>query len=412
VKAVFATRGLRGVADGLMSASLSVLLLERGFAKGTVGIISTATLLGSAASLLLIARFAGSLTPYRVLLAMSALMVITGLTFGLSASLPLLLLVSAIGPLNPSSGDVSAFLPAEQTVVGSSVSAADRTEALATFSLVALSGASLGAFLAGPVSSLGKRIGFADTNGVALTALVYAAVGAIVIPIYVVSVGRSTARSVTSPSRLGQSRKIIRELTALFALDSAGGGMVVYSIIALWLRGRFDFSLGRIGAVFGFMSLASALSARLAARLSTRYGLVQTMVFTHLPANLLLMAAAFAPSASLAVGLLIARSLLSQMDVPPRVSFVMSLVTPAERSAASAFTNLPRSIATASTPLLAAWMLQHSTFGWPLVAGGLVKIVYDVLLWQRFRHRQIASASVTEPLPNGDRSPIAVNGNG
>ena len=385
---IFATRAMRGVADGIMSASLTVLLLERGFGQRSVGIISTATLIGSASSLILIARFADRMTPYRVLLVMSSLMVVTGVTFGLSAWLPLLLLIAVIGPLNPSSGDVSAFLPAEQTVIGSSVEAHERTKTMATFSFVALGGSAVGAFLAGPIGTFGRSHGFASTNGVALTALVYAAIGAAVIPIYVATVGRSMIASIRTPSRLGPSKKIIRELTVVFALDSAGGGMVVYSILALWLRGRFGFSLGRIGTVFGFMSLASALSARLASRLSNKFGLVKTMVFTHAPANVLLIAAAFAPSAPVAVGLLIARSLLSQMDVPPRVSFVMSLVTPAERSAASAYTNLPRSVATASTPLLAAYLLQRSTFGWPLLIGGSLKLAYDILLWFRFKNHE------------------------
>jgi hypothetical protein len=326
------------------------------------------------------------LHPYRVLLIMSLMMVVTGLAFAFSSSVLVLIAIAGIGPLNPSSGDVSPLLPAEQTVIGSQREGMARTEAIARLSLIALMGAALGAFLLGPITSLGKRFDL-GSGGVAMAPLVYAAIGLVVLPIYVASLRTSQPAAVTHPVRLGPSRKVIYELTAVFALDSAGGGMVIYSIVALWLNKRFEFSAGRVGAVLGFMSLASAASALLAPKLSARIGLVETMVLTHLPSNVLLIAAAFAPNASVAVSLLIARSLLSQMDVPPRVSFVMSLVTPAERSAASAFTNMPRSIAAASTPLLGAFLVQHSNFGWPLVIGGGLKIIYDVLLWVRFRGR-------------------------
>ncbi len=371
-----------------MSTSLTALLLSRGLSKSSVGIVSTATLLGSATSLILVTRFAHILRPHRVLIAMSFLMALTGFMFAASGSFAVLLLVSVIGPLNPSTGDVSPFLPAEQTIIGSTFEGEARTRAFARFALVASGGAAIGAFLAGPLSSVGRRVGFDSTNGVALNPLIYGCIGLLVLPIYVVTIGRSSqSPAVTNPSRLGPSKRVIRELTAVFALDSAGGGMMLYSIIALWMRGRFNFDLGRIGAVLGFMSLASAASALLAPKLSARFGLIETMVFTHVIANLLVVAAAFAPNAPVAVGCLVGRSLLSQLDVPPRSSFIMSLVTAPERSAAAAFTNLPRSIATASTPLLAAWMLQHSTFGWPLVVGGILKLIYDLLLWIRFRGR-------------------------
>ncbi len=388
VTTIFATRGLRGFADGLMSAGLASLLVARGFGPNTVGQISTATLLGSALALVLITSVAHIFRPYRVLMVMSILMAITGLVFAFSSTLWVLIAISLIGPLNPSSGDVSPLLPAEQTVLGSAFDGKARTTAMARFSLIALAGASCGAFSLGPIKHLGHRIGM-GADGIALAPLVYAGIGMIVFPAYLVALRSKQPLAVTKPSRLGVSARVIYELTAIFALDSAGGGMVIYSIIALWLHKRFDFSAGRVGTVLGLMSLASAASALLAPRISARIGLVETMVITHLPSNVLIIAAAFAPNAKIVVGLLIARSLLSQMDVPPRVSFVMSLVTPEERSAASAFTNLPRSIASAFMPLIGGWLVQLSSFGWPLVIGGVLKMIYDVLLWVRFRGRSI-----------------------
>jgi MFS family permease len=148
---------------------------------------------------------------------------------------------------------------------------------------------------------------------------------------------------------------------------------------------RFDFALGQTGLVLAVASAASATSSLLAPRLSRRFGLVETMVFTHLPANVLCIAAGLAPNAPVAVTLLVLRALLSQLDVPARQTFVMSVVPPEERAAAAAFTNLPRSLAAAATPPIAGWLLHHSTVGWPLVAGGGLKVVYDLLLLARFR---------------------------
>ena len=384
-RSILATRGLRAVGDGIMSASLTPLLISRGFSGRTVGLVTTATLLGSATSLLLISRLSRTLRPLVVLMGMSVLMAVTGFTFAATGTLAILLVVSVIGPLNPSSGDVSAFLPAEQTIVSSGFEGSARTRALARFALVASAGAALGAFLAGPISRLGRALGFDSTEGIAFGAAVYGVIGIVVLPIYVRTSRRAQPGAVTNPGRLGRSRRIIYELTAVFALDSAGGGMVVNSLVALWLVERFDFTLGRIGLVLGLMSLASAASALLSPRLSARFGMVETMALTHAPANVLLIAAAFAPNPQLAVLCLAGRSLMSQLDVPPRVAFVMSLVQPEERSATAAFTNLPRSIATASTPWLGGWLLTKSSFGWPLVIGGSMKLVYDALLWIRFR---------------------------
>ena len=379
------TRAIRALGDGIMSASLTPLLLSRGFNGRTIGLVTTATLLGSATNLVLVSRFPRVLRPQRVLVAMSVLMAATGMTFAATGALGALLAISIIGPLNPSSGDVSPFLPAEQTIVSAAEEGTARTRALARFALVASAGASAGAFLAGSIAHVGRRIGFVATNGTAFSALVYGALGLIVLGVYVPTMRRTQSTSITNPSRLGPSRSIIRRLTAVFALDSAGGGMVVNTLIALWLQRRFDFTLGKIGAVLGLMSLCSAASALLAPRLSARFGLVETMALTHAPANVLVIAAAFAPNPQVAVVCLAVRALVSQLDVPPRVAFVMSLVEPDERSAAAAFTNLPRSIATASTPLLGGWLLTKSSFGWPLVIGGAMKLAYDALLWIKFR---------------------------
>ena len=175
-------------------------------------------------------------------------------------------------------------------------------------------------------------------------------------------------------------------LALLFSVDAFGGGFVVQSILVLWLSLRFGLSTASAGAIFFWSGLGSASSALLAPKLAARIGLVRTMVFTHIPASLLLMAAALMPSAGPAIVCLLLRSLLSQMDVPARTSYVMAVVDPAERTAAATVTNVPRSLASALPPLAAGWMLQHSSFGWPLLIAGTLKITYDLTLLALFRN--------------------------
>jgi predicted MFS family arabinose efflux permease len=185
---------------------------------------------------------------------------------------------------------------------------------------------------------------------------------------------------------LHSSRRIVLELSALFSLDSAGGGFAVTSILVLWLHLKFGLSAGATATVFFAAGLLAATSQLVAPHLARRIGLVRTMSYTHIPANAFLAAAAFAPTSGIAIAFLLARALLSQMDVPARQSFVMALVPPEERAAAASVTNVPRSLAAAATPLLAGVLLAHSTFGWPLVIAGVTKMTYDVLLLVLYRN--------------------------
>jgi len=185
---------------------------------------------------------------------------------------------------------------------------------------------------------------------------------------------------------LATSRRTVLELSALFSLDSAGSGFVVTSLLVLWLHLRFDLSAGVTGGVFFAAGLLGGCSQLLAPRLAARVGLIRTMAFTHIPANVLLAAAAFAPNGGIAIALLLTRSLFAQMDSPARQSFVMAVVPPDERAAASSVTNVPRSLASATTPLIAGSLLDHSTFGWPLLIAGATKITYDLILLELYRN--------------------------
>lgn len=385
VRILLATRTARAVADGLVVSVLAVALERRGLSEAQIGAFVAATLLGSAALVTLAGLRPDRLGPVRVLGISSVLMVVVGLAFAAEAPVIVLAALAVLGPLNPSGGDVSAFLPAEQALAAGDTAPDRRTAVFARFSLAASVGAALGAFAAGVPDRLQQR-GWTLDAAIRLAFLAYAGIGVAVFAAYrrMSRLDRSASEPGVPQGRLGPSRRTVRDLAILFSLDAAGGGFVVSSLLALWLLRRFDFDLGQIGGTLALMSLMSAVSALSAPLLVVRFGPVRTMVFTHLPAQVMLFAAALAPSAGLAVVFLALRSLTSSLDVPARTAFVMNVVTAEERAAAASFTNVPRSLAGATTPALAGWMLGRSSFGWPLVAAALCKCAYDVLLLVRF----------------------------
>jgi predicted MFS family arabinose efflux permease len=384
-RVLLGTRGLRAFADGLVSVVLPTLLIALGLSGLQTGAIVTSTLLGSAAVTLAVGLRGSGIRRDHLLAAISVLMVATGVGFGLLSSFWMLLIVAAVGTINPSAGDVSAFLPTEQALLTAAVPDAQRTTAFAQFSLVASVMAALGSLAALLPSWLERTRNVGKLSSLRLVFFLYAGIGAAVLLLYRQLSSERTGPASRSPSALGPSRSTVLRLAAVFSIDSFGGGFVVQSIVALWLSRRFNFDLGTLGRVFFITGLCSAASALLAPRIARRVGLIKTMSYTHLPANVLLFTAPFMPNASLAVACLIARSLLSQMDVPARQSYVMSVVTPAERPAAASVTNVPRSLASAIPPVAAGWMLDHSTFGWPLVFGGVIKAIYDFVLLAAFR---------------------------
>lgn len=366
-----------------MAASLSEYLSSRGFSETRIGVLVTATLLGSAVAIVAMARFAHRVSAGQVLRWSSVAMAVTGALFAVVPWYVVLLGVAAAGPLNPSSGDVSAFVPAEQSLLPSMVEERDRTALFARYSLVAFAAGAVGSALAGIPLAVGHQLEWSTTRSLGLVFWAYAAIGFVCLLLYR-PMSRAAPVAEQSSGRLGPSRRKVRRLTALFALDSAGGGLVVNSLVAVWLDRRHGFSLAQVGWTLSLVGLLSACSSLAAPAIARRIGLVHTMVFTHLPANVFLMSVAFAPNGALAVVLLAMRGLLSQMDVPARQSYVMSIVLPEERAAAAAYTNVPRSLAAAATPALAGWLLSRSTFGWPLLLGGALKAIYDVALLLQF----------------------------
>jgi MFS family permease len=388
MRLLLAARGLRAVGDGFISLLLPVYLLALGYGPFETGVIATATLAGSALLTLLVGLHARRTSGRTLLIGAALLMMLTGIAFAAIKDFWPLLLVAFVGTLNPSSGDVSVFLPLEQAQLARSVSDRGRTRLFARYSFIGSFMAAVGALGAALPEAAAEPLGTGLKPVLQMAFLVYAALGGLALLLYQRLPGAAeTADPGRVPAKpLGRSRHIVLTLAALFSLDAFAGGLVVQSLLALWLFQRFGLSLAAAGAIFFWTGALSALSYFAAARIADRIGLVNTMVFTHLPSNLCLALVPFAPSLPLAIALLLVRSALSQMDVPTRTSYVMAIVAPEERPAAASITSVPRSLAAAASPALAGAMLAVSGFGWPLVLAGGLKAVYDLLLLAMFRN--------------------------
>ncbi len=379
-------RALRGFADGFVSVLLASYLNGLGFSAVQVGAVVTSTLLGSAALTLAVGLLSNRLAPVRVLFGAAALMFATGLGFFAVTAFWPLLVVAFAGTLNPSAGDVSVFLPVEQALLSERVGARERTAMFARYNLGGAFAGALGALASALPILLARANGWDRTGAERAGFVVYAAI-AVVIAVTYLGLREHASRE-ARPRRSGvltTSRGVVLRLAALFSLDSFGGGFAVQSLLVLWLFRRFDLSTATAATIFFAAGLLSAFSQLASSWLAWRIGLIQTMVFTHLPSNAFLILAGIMPTAPLAVLFLLLRMSLSQMDVPARQSFVMSVVPPEERAAAASVTNVPRSLAAAVAPLVAGAMLSFSSFGWPLVCAGVIKIVYDLLLLRGFR---------------------------
>ncbi|MFZ5510712.1 MAG: MFS transporter [Pseudomonadota bacterium] len=380
-------RALRAFCDGYVAVLLPAYLLALGFGTWEVGVFSTATLLGSALATLAVGVW-GHRFHHRLLLPGAALlMAATGLAFaGLSSFWPLLL-VAFVGTLNPSSGDVSVFLPLEHARLASAARGATRTALFARYSLTGALFAAIGALAAAAPDWL-TWVGIDRLTALRAMFAFYGGVGLLVWLLYRTVPSPSTHEASVAPEPLGASRGTVVTLAALFSVDAFAGGLVVHSLLALWLFQRFNLSLAAAGQFFFWAGLATAFSQLAAPWVAKRIGLLNTMVFTHLPSSVFLILAALAPDLALALGLLLLRALLSQMDVPTRSAFVMAVVTPPERAAAASFTAVPRSLAAAVSPSLGAALFAAGWFAAPLVAWGLLKIGYDLAILLAFRRHQ------------------------
>jgi MFS family permease len=385
--AVYAARAIRDFGDGFIAILLPVYLTALGMSAFDVGVVATLALFGSALLTLAIGFLGARHDHRRLLLAASALMALTGIAYAASSDYWVLLLVAFVGTINPSGGSTSIFVPLEHAVLTGAVAPQQRTAAFARYSLLGALAGALGSLLAATPDWMRAWAGVETLDAIKAMFLLYAALGVLgglvyrLIPAPVRSSG--TARPAAA---LGPSRGIVYRLAALFSIDAFAGGFVVQSLLALWLFERFEMSLAAASQFFFLSGLLAAFSFPVAAWLGARIGLVNTMVFTHIPSSLCLIAAAFAPSLEVVLALLLVRAALSQMDVPTRSSYVMAVVTEAERAAAASVTAVPRSLASAASPALAGALFAAGFQAWPLLLCGGLKILYDLMLLAAFRH--------------------------
>jgi MFS family permease len=385
---ILTARGVRAFGDGFVSVLLPLHLTTIGLSAGQVGLITTATLLGSAMLTLLAGALASRWRRHDLLVRASMLMIFTGIGFAIVDDFWPLLVVAFVGTLNPTAGDVSVFMPTEQPLLSMTVDPQHRTALFARYTIIGVLGAAVGALAAGIPDLL--TASFPISLSVALDAMffLYAVLGMITLAINHRLSPHVEPPAGAPPSRLGPSRRAVYQMAAVFSLDAFAGGFTMNAIIAFWLFLRFDMSTSTAGLIFFWAGLLSAGSQLVAPWLARRIGLINTMVFTHLPANIFLLMAPLMPTVELAVSCLLVRFALAQMDIPARTSYVMAVVTPPERPAAASVTNVPRSLAPAVSPTFAGQLLGMTTFGWPLVIGASLKIVYDLLLLAMFRHRK------------------------
>ncbi|MFM9849636.1 MAG: MFS transporter [Hyphomicrobiaceae bacterium] len=382
---VYAARALRDFGDGFVAVLLPVYLTAMGLGAFEVGVVATLALLGSALMTLGIGLIGARFDSGRLLVAASAAMAATGLAFAVSETYAVILLVAFMGTINPSAGSVSIFVPLEHALLSRSVPDADRTRMFARYSLIGALAAAVGA-LAAASPDLLAAVGVSQMVALKGMFVAYAALGIAGGLLYARIPADTTPVEEKPIAALGPSRGIVTKLAALFSVDAFAGGFAVQSLVALWLFNKFGLSLSGAGLFFFWSGLFAAFSFPVAAWLSRRIGLVNTMVYTHIPSSLCLILAAVAPSLEMALALLLVRAALSQMDVPTRSSYVMAVVTPPERPAAASVTSVPRSLAAAASPAIAGALFAAGYEAWPLIICGVLKILYDVALLWVFRH--------------------------
>jgi MFS family permease len=384
---LYAARAARGFGDGFAAIILPAYLLEIGLNPFQIGIVATAALLGSAATTLAIGYLRPRYDVRTLLLVCAVLMIVTGIAIPNLQHLWFIAAIAFVGTMNPTTGDIGVHIPLEQASLAQGAADKDRTHVFAFYSLIGALSIAAGALAAGVPDWL-VAWGMGKIGALQAMFYVYAALG-VLGAVFYSRLPRATAKpAVPQASALGPSRRTVYKLAALFSLDAFASGFVVQSLLALWLFERFELSLSAASAFFFWSNVLAAFSYPVAAHIGKRFGLVNTMVFTHIPASICLILVAFCWNLPLAIFLLLVRAALSQMDVPTRTSYVMAIVTPPERTIAASFTAVPRSLASSVSPALAGAMMATSFTGLPLIISGCLKTVYDLALLFSFRHIQ------------------------
>jgi MFS family permease len=378
---------------GALGVILVLYLAAAGLDAGQIGLLLTLTLVGDTLISLYLTTHADRIGRRRTLALGALLMAAAGVVFAGSTGFVVLLVAATLGVLSPSGSEVGPFLPIEQAALTEVTPAERRTSIYAWYNLTGSVATAVGALVAGLVVGALRGAGWSEVDAYRLILLSYAIRGLILIPIVrSVSPAVEVAPADTSIARrlgLHKSRGVVARLASLFALDAFAGGLIIQSLLAYWFHQRFGLPVEALGAIFFGANLLAAVSALAAARIAARIGLINTMVFTHLPSNLLLMLVPLMPTVELAIIVLLARFSISQMDVPTRQSYTMAVVEPDERSAAAGVTGIARTTGAALSPLIAAPLFAAGGLAAvPFFLAGGLKIVYDLTLWRAFRQRR------------------------
>lgn len=394
---LFFTRSVRLFAYGMISIVLVLYLVALGLTDAEVGTLLTLTLLGDTAIGLWITTHADRIGRRRMLFVGALLMAVSGIIFASTAGFVVLLLAATIGVISPSGNEVGPFLPIEQAALSQTIPGEKRTGVFAWYNLIGSVATAFGALAAGRLVESVQGLGFGGAAAYQPVMLAYSALGGVLMMAFcllspAVETGNDERASAaatppTGASAFGlhRSGRRVAGLSALFALDAFGGGFIMQSILAYWLYLRFGIDADSLGRVFFWANLLAGVSALAAVRLADRFGLLNTMVFTHLPSNILLVLIPLMPTAEWAVALLLLRFSISQMDVPTRQAYTVAVVAPDERSAAAGITSVARSLGAAVSPAIATRLVAiPALVNMPLFLAGTIKIVYDLILWRAF----------------------------
>ena len=388
---LFATRCSRMFAYGLLSVVLVLYLVEVGLKEWEVGLLLSLTLAGDTAISLWLTTTADRLGRRRTLILGAFLMVLAGVAFVSTSSFLLLVIAATIGVISPSGNEIGPFLSVEQAALSHIVSDERRTDVFAWYNLVGSFSTALGALAGGLIAEASPHFGLTGAAAFRPVLLAYAGIGVALIAGFSLlssAIEATRDESVPPPKAvlgLHESKRTVFKLSLLFALDAFGGGFVIQSIIAYWFHVRFQLDPAMIGTIFLFANLLAGVSALAAGWLARRIGLINTMIFTHLPSNVLLILVPLMPDVYWAIGLLLLRFSISQMDVPTRQAYTMAVVRPDERSAAAGVTAVARSVGASISPMLATVLVGSvGLMSVPFFLAGGLKIVYDLLLYRAF----------------------------
>lgn len=390
---LFATRSLRLFSYGFLSVVLVLYLAGLGLSEGRIGLLLTLTLVGDTLLSLAITVHADRLGRKRMLALGAALMLLAGVPFALSGNFTVLLLAATFGVISPSGNEVGPFLAIEQAALSQVLPDERRTGVFAWYNLAGSFATALGALAGGWTAQALQGAGLAPVASYRVLVFAYAGMGLVLVGLFAKLSGAIEAPPAAAQAgRLGlhASKGVVLRLSALFSLDAFAGGFVLQSLVAYWFQQRFGVAPGLLGSIFFVANVLAGLSALYAVRLARRIGLIRTMVATHIPSNVLLILVPLMPTLPWAIGVLLARFSISQMDVPTRQAYTMAVVAPDERSAAAGVTGIARTTGAALSPSLAGPLLAVPALaGVPFFLAGGLKLLYDLLLYRSFRTAEV-----------------------